>query len=49
MDEVNIILLCSGVVVGLLAGCSWYFSDKVSHVTCCNMRGYTPINTVEDI
>jgi hypothetical protein len=47
MDEVNIILLCSGVVVGLLAGCSWYFSDKVSNVTCCNM--YTPINTVEDI
>ena len=45
MDEVNIILLFSGII----AGCSWYFSDKVSYETCCSMRGYTPVSGFEDI
>ncbi len=49
MDEVNIILLCCGSVIVLLAGCSWYFSDKVSYETCCSMRGYTPVSGFEDI
>ncbi len=49
MDEVNIIFLCSGFVVALIIGIGWNVSNQVSYETCCNMRGYTPVNTVEDI
>jgi hypothetical protein len=49
MDEVNIIFLCSGFVVALIIGVGWRVSNDVSYETCCNMRGYTPVNTVEDI
>ena len=49
MDEVNIILLCSGIVVGILIGCSWHFSDKVSYETCCGMSGYKPVSGIEYI
>ena len=49
MDEVNIILVCSGVIIALIASASWYVSNKVSHVTCCSMRGYTPVSGFEDI
>jgi hypothetical protein len=47
MDEVNIILLCSGVIVSVIIG--WYYSDKVSYQTFCIMRGYTPVSGFEDI
>ena len=49
MDEVNIILLCSGGIIALIAGASWYVSTRVSHITCCSMRGYTPVSEFDDI
>jgi hypothetical protein len=49
MDEVNIILLCSGVVVALIIGIGWNVSNKVSYETWYSMRGYTPVNGFEDI
>ena len=49
MDEVNIILVCSGVIVSVIIGLGWYYSDKVSYKTLCSMRGYTPVSGFEDI
>jgi len=49
MDEFNIILMCSGFVVSLIICVGWRVSNDVSYETCCNMRGYTSVNTVEDI
>ena len=49
MDEVNIILMCSGVVLGIIVGCSWYLTDKITYETFCSMRGYTPVRGFEDI
>ncbi len=49
MDEVNIIFLCSGVVMSVIIGLGWYYSDKVTYETWCSVRGYTPVSGFEDI